>query len=109
MLDPGYIVAVLVLTFAITFAVRAVPFTVLGALRESTIVRELSVWMPVGILGILAVTAFRGTVLALPGHGIVRGCRRGYHNRDAPAHLAQRRNRHRRLRHARQSALRSQR
>jgi branched chain amino acid efflux pump len=67
MLDPGYIVAVLALTFAITFALRAVPFTVLGALRESTIVRELSVWMPVGILGILAVTAFRGTVLALPG------------------------------------------
>jgi branched chain amino acid efflux pump len=44
-----------------------VPFAARGTLRESTLVQELAVWMPVGILGILAVAAFRGSVLALPG------------------------------------------
>lgn len=67
MSETTYIVAVLAITFTITFALRAVPFAVLGTLRESTFVQELSVWMPVGILGILAVAAFRGSVLAMPG------------------------------------------
>ena len=67
MSETTHIVAVLAITFTITFALRAVPFAVLGTLRESTLVQELSVWMPVGILGILAVTAFRGSVLALSG------------------------------------------
>jgi branched-subunit amino acid transport protein AzlD len=47
-----------------------VPFAVLGTLRESTLVEELSGWMPVGALGILAVTAFRGSVVGLPGTAI---------------------------------------
>lgn len=65
--DISYILAVLSITFTITFALRALPFAVLGTLQESTLVRELSGWMPVGILGILAVTALRGSVLAVPG------------------------------------------
>ena len=62
-----YLLAVLAITFTITFALRALPFGVLSTLKESSLVQELSGWMPVGILGILAVTAFRGSVLALPG------------------------------------------
>lgn len=64
--DTTYIFAVLAITFMITYSLRAVPFAVLGTLRESTLVQELAAWMPVGILGILAVAAFRGSVLALP-------------------------------------------
>jgi hypothetical protein len=54
--ETTYILAVLVITFSITFALRAMPFAVLGTLRESTLVQDLSRWMPVGVLGILAVT-----------------------------------------------------
>ncbi|MEU1299663.1 branched-chain amino acid transporter permease [Streptomyces shenzhenensis] len=62
-----YLVAVLAVVFSLTLALRAVPFAVLGRLRGSAIVRRLSVWMPVGILAILAVTALHTTVTAEPG------------------------------------------
>jgi branched-subunit amino acid transport protein AzlD len=38
--------------------------------QESTLVADLSRWMPAGVLGILAVTAFRGSVVGLPGTAI---------------------------------------
>lgn len=38
------------------------PFAVLGRLRGSALVRQLSGWMPAGILLILAVTALHGTM-----------------------------------------------
>jgi branched-subunit amino acid transport protein AzlD len=62
-----YLVAVLVIVFTITLALRAVPFAALRILRNSTIVQQLSVSMPVGILVILAVTTMRGTISAEPG------------------------------------------
>jgi branched-subunit amino acid transport protein AzlD len=64
--STSYLVAVLTIVFSITLALRAVPFAVLGRLRGSAIVRRLSVWMPVGILAILAVTALHGTITADP-------------------------------------------
>ncbi|MCZ0985500.1 branched-chain amino acid transporter permease [Streptomyces diastatochromogenes] len=57
-----YLIAVLSIVFTITLALRAVPFAVLGRLRDSAVVRRLAVWMPVGILAILAVTALHGTI-----------------------------------------------
>ena len=35
--------------------------------KDATLVEKLSRWMPVGILGVLAVSAFRGRVVGLPG------------------------------------------
>jgi len=64
--DTAYILVVFAITFSITFALRAV-FAVLGTLKESILVQQLSRWMPVGVMGILAVTAFRGSVIAFPG------------------------------------------
>ena len=64
------LLTVLAITFGITFALRAVPFAVLGTLQESTLVADLSRWMPAGVLGILAVTAFRGSVVGLPGTAV---------------------------------------
>ncbi|MBB6351383.1 branched-chain amino acid transporter permease [Nonomuraea muscovyensis] len=61
-----YLAAVLAIVFGITFALRAVPFAVLRTLRTSAIARRLAVWMPVGILAILAVTALHGTIAADP-------------------------------------------
>lgn len=65
--STSYLVAVLAIVFSITLALRAVPFLVLGRLRDSAVVRRLAVWMPVGILAILAVTALRGTITTDPG------------------------------------------
>ncbi|RNF77875.1 branched-chain amino acid transporter permease [Streptomyces botrytidirepellens] len=64
--STSYLVAVLAIVFTITLALRAVPFAVLRTLRTSPIVRQLSAWMPVGILAILAVTALHGSVAAEP-------------------------------------------
>ncbi|MFI7639348.1 branched-chain amino acid transporter permease [Nonomuraea sp. NPDC049400] len=64
--STGYLIAVLAIVFIITMALRALPFAVLRTLRTSPIVRQLSVWMPVGILAILAVTALHGTIAAEP-------------------------------------------
>lgn len=61
MSDPWYVVAALVLAGAITVALRAVPFAILKPLRASRLVLGLGLWMPVGILGILAASTWVGT------------------------------------------------
>lgn len=64
-MTPGlwYLVGVLAIAFTITLALRAVPFAILKPLRESRVVRALSLWMPVGILAILAAATFRTTIV----------------------------------------------
>lgn len=64
--STSYLIAVLAIVFTITLALRAVPFAVLRTLRTSALVQRLSVWMPVGILAILAVTALHGTIATEP-------------------------------------------
>jgi len=64
--STSYLVAVLAIVFTITLALRAVPFAALRTLRNSTVVQQLSLSMPVGILMILAVTALHGTIGADP-------------------------------------------
>lgn len=59
--DLGYVVAALVIAGGITVALRAVPFAVLKPLRESRLVLVLGLWMPVGILAILAAATWVGT------------------------------------------------
>jgi branched-subunit amino acid transport protein AzlD len=66
--STSYLLTVLAIVFALTFALRALPFAVLGTLRGSALVRHLSVGMPVGILSILAVPALHGTITRDP-HG----------------------------------------
>lgn len=61
MLDPWYAVAALIIASTITVALRAVPFAVLKPLRESKLVLALGLWMPVGILAILAASTWVGT------------------------------------------------
>ena len=61
-----YLVGVLAIVFTITLALRAVPFAVLRMLRTSRVVQRLAVWMPVGVLAILAVAALHTAVSADP-------------------------------------------
>ena len=63
-----YLIAAVVLSGAITLALRALPFAVLKRLRKSRFVRNLGTWMPAGILLILAVVVFRGQLVDRPEH-----------------------------------------
>lgn len=65
--ETWYFLAVLVIGLAITFALRAVPFAILGPLQESRFVGVMALWMPVGILAILAVSTLRTSIDAVPG------------------------------------------
>ena len=60
--ETSYILAVLAIVFCITFALRAVPFAMLKPLRNAKAIYLSSVWMPSGILLILAVYRFRSCI-----------------------------------------------
>lgn len=68
--ETWYVVAVLGIVFAITLALRAVPFAVLTPLRESRLVSTMAGWMPAGILGILALSTFLGSADQGDGHPV---------------------------------------
>ncbi|MGL6236547.1 MAG: branched-chain amino acid transporter permease [Segniliparus sp.] len=65
-LDTRHVAEALAIAFAITFTLRAAPFAALGPLRESKLVAAMALWMPAGILFILAASTFRDTVAATP-------------------------------------------
>ncbi|NLE96438.1 MAG: branched-chain amino acid transporter AzlD [Propionibacterium sp.] len=52
--DTGYLVVALLSAGLITLALRALPFVALKPLRESQLVKNLGIWMPAGVLTILA-------------------------------------------------------
>lgn|GEM_PF-1428473 len=56
--SPVYIAAVLATVFAVDLGLRALPFAFLKPLRESAAVNALSLWMPAGLLLILAMSTF---------------------------------------------------
>lgn len=65
--QPGYIVAAALVAGLVTFALRALPFALLRPLRESRLVARLAVWMPAGILTILAVVMMLDAAHLAPG------------------------------------------
>ncbi|NWN87509.1 MAG: AzlD domain-containing protein [Micrococcaceae bacterium] len=60
----GYIIVVLAIMFVVTFTLRALPFAILAKLRDSTFVNVMALWMPAGILGLLAIALFHSTASA---------------------------------------------
>jgi branched-subunit amino acid transport protein AzlD len=69
MADTSHIVAMVVVSAAITWVLRALPFAVLAPMRRSAVVRYLSLHMPLGIMVILAFY----TVRNVPAAGAVPG------------------------------------
>ncbi len=59
--DTVYIASALAIAGAITVALRVIPFLVLQPLRESRFVRHMALWMPAGLLLILAAATFRSS------------------------------------------------
>lgn len=60
----GYVLAAVLVSAAITWALRAVPFAFLGRLRESELLPHLGAVMPVGIMAILVFYTLRHTPLS---------------------------------------------
>ncbi|MEZ0338591.1 branched-chain amino acid transporter permease [Mycobacterium sp. pV006] len=53
--DNAYIAVLVVVSAAITWTLRAVPFAVLAPLRQSRLITYLGLHMPVGVMLILAI------------------------------------------------------
>ena len=68
--DTAYLVAASLTMFAVTFALRSLPFAALRPLRHSALVAYLSRHMPAGIMVILAVYTLRGVSLRETPHGL---------------------------------------
>ena len=68
--DAPYLVAASLTMFAVTFALRALPFAALRPLRGSALVAFLSRHMPAGIMVILAVYTLRAVSLREAPHGL---------------------------------------
>jgi branched-subunit amino acid transport protein AzlD len=64
--ETGYILAVCTIVFVITLGLRALPFAVLNRLQDSPLVKVLALWMPAGVLGILAASTLQSTIHAEP-------------------------------------------
>lgn len=64
--DPGHVVAAAV----VTFILRAAPFALLRPLRESSLAARLAVWMPAGVLTILAVVMLLDAAALAPGASV---------------------------------------
>ncbi len=56
--EPGYVAAVVGVA-VLTWGLRAAPFAVLAPMRDSTVVRHLSLHMPLGVMLILAAHTLR--------------------------------------------------
>ncbi|GAA1938131.1 branched-chain amino acid transporter permease [Kitasatospora viridis] len=62
--DTRYLILAVAVSAAVTWALRALPFTVLAPLRASPVVRYLGARMPAGVMVILCVYCLRDLSLA---------------------------------------------
>ena len=64
--DHGYVLAAVLVSAAVTWALRAVPFALLAPLRRSPLVPYLGATMPVGVMVVLVVHTLRDTPVLDP-------------------------------------------
>ena len=67
-----HVATVLAVAVAITVALRATPFVVRGALRESALLHDFGRWMPLGAVAILAVYCLASIDVTSPTHDLSR-------------------------------------
>ena len=56
----AHIALLVVVSAAVTWALRALPFAVLAPMRDSAVIKYLSVHMPLGVMVMLAIYTLRG-------------------------------------------------
>lgn len=59
MADPGHTAALVAVSAAVTWGLRALPFAVLAPMRHSAVVKYLSMHMPLGVMVVLALYTMR--------------------------------------------------
>lgn len=64
--NTAYLIIAIALGGLITVLIRALPFAVLAKLRRSRYVQKLGLWMPVGIMLILAAVTAADVFIARP-------------------------------------------
>ncbi|MDO5634142.1 MAG: AzlD domain-containing protein [Micrococcus sp.] len=67
MIEPWHVIAAALVAGGVTFLLRAVPFAVVGPLLESELVGRLAIWMPAGVLSILALVMLLDAADLAPG------------------------------------------
>ena len=70
MTGAAYLVAAAVVAGLVTFCLRAVPFALLQPLRESVLAARLAVWMPAGVLTVLALVMLLDAAALAPGEPV---------------------------------------
>lgn len=73
MTDPLYILSAALVAGLVTFALRAAPFALLRPLAESDLVARLAVWMPAGVLTVLALVMLLDAAALAPGEPVDLG------------------------------------
>jgi branched-subunit amino acid transport protein AzlD len=68
--DPSYLLAAVGVSAAVTWSLRALPFTALAPLRASAAVGYLSARMPLGVLVILLAYTLRDVPVTHPAHAL---------------------------------------
>lgn len=68
--DWTYIAAALTIAVSITMSLRAVPFVMKSALRDSALVADLGRWMPLGAVAVLAVYCLSSIDTSAPDRGV---------------------------------------
>jgi branched-subunit amino acid transport protein AzlD len=68
--SPSYLVAAVLVSAAVTWSLRAVPFAILAPLRTSRLVAYLGARMPVGVMAVLVVYTLRHASFAAPTYGL---------------------------------------
>ena len=68
--NPGYIAAALAVAVANTVTLRAVPFAMKNAMKQSALLADIGRWMPLGAITILAAYCLSNINLTTPTHGI---------------------------------------
>ena len=70
MTGAAYLVAAAVVAGLVTFCLRALPFALLQPLQESVLAARLAVWMPAGVLTILALVMLLDAAALAPGEPV---------------------------------------
>lgn len=69
MLDPMYVATALAVAVLITVSLRAAPFVMKNAVKESALLGDIGRWMPLGAITILAIYCLSRIDITGPGHG----------------------------------------
>jgi len=68
--SPAYVAAALAVAVGITFALRAMPFAMKNALKESALLADVGRWMPLGAITILAIYCLTTIDITTPAYGL---------------------------------------